>query len=121
MRNDVRCGFSVVKARDLDKIGTAGVISQIKERVGDSKVYISVDIDVLDPAFAPATGTPEPGGWSSRELLTILDGLNGLDIVGGDVVEVSPIYDTLGQTTALAAAEVVFSLIELMVENPVSN
>lgn len=53
MRNDVRCGFSAVKARDLDKIGTAGVISQIKERVGDSKVYISVDIDVLDPAFAP--------------------------------------------------------------------
>lgn len=53
MRNDVRCGFAVVKARDLDKIGTAGIISQIKERVGDSKVYISVDIDVLDPAFAP--------------------------------------------------------------------
>ncbi|KAI1760535.1 arginase [Hypoxylon sp. FL1150] len=121
MRNDIRCGFAIVKARDLDKIGTAGVISQIKERVGDSKVYISVDIDVLDPAFAPATGTPEPGGWSSRELLTILDGLNDLDIVGGDVVEVSPIYDTSGQTTALAAAEIVFSLIELMVDNPVRN
>ncbi|KAI1774795.1 arginase [Hypoxylon cercidicola] len=121
MRNDVRCGFSMVKARDLDKIGAAGVISQIKERVGDSKVYISVDIDVLDPAYAPATGTAEPGGWTSRELLTILDGLSGLDIVGGDVVEVAPIYDTAGQTTVLAAAEVVFSLIELMVDNPVSN
>ncbi|OTB04410.1 hypothetical protein M426DRAFT_320775 [Hypoxylon sp. CI-4A] len=121
MRNDVRCGFSVVKARDLDKVGAAGVISQIKDRVGDSKVYISVDIDVLDPAFAPATGTPEPGGWSSRELLTILDGLNGLDIVGADVVEVAPIYDTAGETTALAAAEVAFSLIELMVENPVKS
>ncbi|OTB19114.1 hypothetical protein K445DRAFT_313989 [Daldinia sp. EC12] len=119
MKNDVRCGFATVKARDLDRVGTAGVISQIKERVGDSKVYISVDIDVLDPAFAPATGTPEPGGWSSRELLTILDGLNGLDIIGGDVVEVAPIYDTAGQTTALAAAEIAFSLIELMVDNPV--
>ncbi|KAI8961963.1 arginase family protein [Daldinia sp. FL1419] len=119
MRNDVRCGFSTVRARDIDKIGTAGVISQIKDRVGDSKVYISVDIDVLDPAFAPATGTPEPGGWSSRELLTIIDGLNGLNIIGGDVVEVAPIYDTAGQTTALAAAEVVLSLIGLMVENPV--
>ncbi|KAI1103603.1 arginase [Jackrogersella minutella] len=118
VRNDVRCGFSTIKARDLDRVGTAGIISQIKERVGDSNVYISVDIDVLDPAFAPATGTPEPGGWSSRELLTILDGLNGLNIVGGDVVEVSPIYDTSAETTTLAAAEVVFSLIELMVENP---
>ncbi|KAI1464079.1 arginase family protein [Daldinia caldariorum] len=121
MKNDVRCGFSTVRARDVDKIGTTGVISQIKERVGDSKVYISVDIDVLDPAFAPATGTPEPGGWSSRELLTILDGLNGLDIIGGDVVEVAPIYDTVGQTTALAAAEIAFSLLELMVENPVKS
>ncbi|KAK6949302.1 hypothetical protein Daesc_009377 [Daldinia eschscholtzii] len=119
MKNDVRCGFATVKARDLDRIGASGVISQIKERVGDSKVYISVDIDVLDPAFAPATGTPEPGGWSSRELLTILDGLNGLDIIGGDVVEVAPIYDTAGQTTALAAAEIAFSLLELMVDNPV--
>ncbi|KAI1647610.1 arginase family protein [Daldinia loculata] len=121
MENDVRCGFDTIKARDLDKIGTAGVISQIKERVGDSRVYISVDIDVLDPAFAPATGTPELGGWSSRELLTILDGLDGLDIIGGDVVEVAPVYDTAGQTTTLAASEVVFSLISLMVENPVKS
>ncbi|KAI1378586.1 arginase family protein [Hypoxylon crocopeplum] len=121
MRNDIRCGFSMVKARDLDKVGVEGVVSRIKERVAGSKVYISVDIDVLDPSFAPATGTPEPGGWSSRELLTILDGLNGLDIIGADVVEVSPIYDSAGQTTALAAAEVVFSLIELMVENPVNR
>ncbi|KAL7620430.1 hypothetical protein AAE478_009425 [Parahypoxylon ruwenzoriense] len=121
MRNDIRCGFTAVRARDLDRIGAEGVVSRIKERVGDSKVYISVDIDVLDPAFAPATGTPEPGGWSSREVLTILDGLNGLDIVGADVVEVSPVYDTTGQTTALAAAEVVWSLIELMVENPVGS
>ncbi|KAK8075186.1 agmatinase- variant [Apiospora hydei] len=121
LRNDLRCGFAMVKARELDKIGAEGVIRRIKERVGGSKVYISVDIDVLDPAFAPATGTAEPGGWSTRELLTILDGLQGLHVVGADVVEVSPIYDNPGETTVLAAAEVALSLIELMVENPVKS
>ncbi|KAK8043613.1 agmatinase 1 [Apiospora rasikravindrae] len=121
MRNDLRCGFDMVKARELDKIGTAGVIRRIKDRVGGSRVYISVDIDVLDPAFAPATGTAEPGGWSTRELLTILDGLQGLHVVGADVVEVSPIYDNPGETTVLAAAEVALSLIELMVENSVKS
>ncbi|KAK6859775.1 arginase family protein [Apiospora arundinis] len=121
MRNDMRCGFAMVKARDLDKVGTEGIIKQIKDRVGDSKVYISVDIDVLDPAFAPATGTAEPGGWSTRELLTILDGLQGLHVVGADVVEVAPIYDNPGETTVLAAAEVALSLIDLMVENPVKS
>ncbi|KAK8009002.1 proclavaminate amidinohydrolase [Apiospora marii] len=121
LRNDLRCGFAMVKARDLDRIGAEGVIRQIKDRVGDSKVYISVDIDVLDPTFAPATGTAEPGGWSTRELLTILDGLQGLHVVGADVVEVAPIYDNPGETTVLAAAEVAQSLIELMVENPVKS
>ncbi|KAI1089880.1 arginase [Rostrohypoxylon terebratum] len=120
-RNDVRCGFEIIKARDIDKFGTAEIISQIKQRIGDSKVYISVDIDVLDPAYAPATGTAEPGGWTSRELLTILDGLNGLNVIGADVVEVAPVYDNVGETTVLAAAEVTFSLIELMVENPVTQ
>ncbi|KAK8072047.1 proclavaminate amidinohydrolase [Apiospora saccharicola] len=121
LRNDLRCGFAMVKARDLDRIGASGVIQQIKDRVGGSKVYISVDIDVLDPAFAPATGTAESGGWSTRELLTILDGLQGLHVVGADVVEVAPIYDNPGETTVLAAAEVALSLIELMVENPVKS
>ncbi|KAK1701779.1 arginase family-domain-containing protein [Colletotrichum lupini] len=119
LRNDVRCGFEIVTARDLDKLGAKGVISKLKERVGDSRVYISVDIDVLDPAFAPATGTAEPGGWSTRELLTILDGLEGLSIVGADVVEVAPAYDNNGETTVLAAAEIAYSLIDLMVVKPV--
>ncbi|KAF9876935.1 hypothetical protein CkaCkLH20_05781 [Colletotrichum karsti] len=121
LRNDVRCGFEIVTARDIDKIGINGVISRINERVGDSKVYISVDIDVLDPAYAPATGTAEPGGWSTRELLTILEGLEGLSIVGGDVVEVAPVYDNAGETTVLAAAEVAYTLIDLMVEKPVQS
>ncbi|ORY16950.1 arginase family-domain-containing protein [Clohesyomyces aquaticus] len=119
LRNDVRCGFEIVKARDIDRIGVAGIIDKLKNRVKHSKVYISVDIDVLDPAFAPATGTAEVGGWTTRELLSILDGLAGLQIVGADVVEVAPIYDNPGETTLLAAAEVVHSLLGLMVQIPV--
>ncbi|KAI1191605.1 arginase [Nemania serpens] len=121
IRNDERCGFARLTARDLDRLGTAGLVSRIRDRVSAGPVYVSVDIDVLDPAFAPATGTPEPGGWSTRELLAILDGLSGLEVVGADVVEVAPVYDTRGETTALAAAEVVWSLLELMVDTPVKN
>ncbi|KAH0538631.1 hypothetical protein FGG08_004768 [Glutinoglossum americanum] len=119
LRNDLRCGFEIVKARDLDRQGTAGVVKTLKERVGNSNVYISVDIDVLDPAFAPATGTPEVGGWSTRELLTIIDGLEGVKLIGADVVEVAPIYDDAGGITALAAAEIANSLLKLMVKTPV--
>ncbi|KIW01646.1 agmatinase [Verruconis gallopava] len=119
VRNDVRCGFDIIRARDIDRIGADGIIRRIKERVAGNKVYISVDIDVLDPAFAPATGTAEVGGWSTRELLTILDGLVGLEVVGADVVEVAPIYDNPGETTLLAAAEVAHSLLTLMVKQPV--
>ena len=82
-------------------------------------MYVSVDIDVLDPAYAPATGTAEVGGWTTRELLSILDGLEGVKVVGADVVEVAPIYDNPGETTVLAAAEVAHSLITLMVDTPV--
>jgi agmatinase len=119
LKNDRKCGFEMVTARDIDRLTPQGVIDKLKQRVGRSKVYISVDIDVLDPAFAPATGTAEVGGWSTRELLTILDGLTGLDVVGSDVVEVAPAYDNVGEPTTLAAAEVVMSLLQLMVDKPV--
>ncbi|KAL7906128.1 arginase family domain-containing protein [Trichoderma velutinum] len=119
MRNDRRCGFDTITARDVDTKGVKSIIDQIRQRVGETNVYISVDIDVLDPAFAPATGTPEPGGWSTRELTTILAGLEGLNIIGGDVVEVAPAYDNNGETTALAAVDVVQAIIELMVAQPV--
>ena len=121
LRNDVRCGFDMIKARDIDRIGVGGIIKQIKDRVAETSVYISVDIDVLDPAFAPATGTAEVGGWTTRELLSILEGLEGLNVVGADVVEVAPIYDNPGETTVLAAAEVVHSLLTLMVQKPVKS
>jgi agmatinase len=87
VRNDVRCGFEIVRARDIDRLGISGVIDTLKKRVAGSKIYISVDIDVLDPACAPATGTAEVGGWTTRELLSILDGLEGLEVVGADVGE----------------------------------
>lgn len=85
LHHDKACGFSIIKARDLDRIGTQGIIDKLKERVEGSRVYISVDIDVLDPAYAPATGTAEVGGWTTRELLTILDGLSDLEVIGADV------------------------------------
>ncbi|MCJ1421161.1 hypothetical protein MMC32_007523 [Xylographa parallela] len=119
LRNDIRCGFEIVRARDIDRIGVSGVIEKLKSRVGDTNVYISVDIDVLDPAFAPATGTSEVGGWSTRELLSILDGLKGMKIIGGDIVEVAPVYDSAGEITVLAAAEIAHSLLTLMVQRPV--
>lgn len=91
LKHDKACGFHILRARDLDKYGSAGFVERLKHRVQGTKVYISVDIDVLDPAYAPATGTAEPGGWTTRELLTILDALSGIELVGADVVEVAPV------------------------------
>jgi len=85
LEHDRACGFHIITARDLDKLGSGGVIQRLKERTAGTKVYISVDIDVLDPAYAPATGTAEVGGWTTRELLTILDGLSGMEVIGADV------------------------------------
>lgn len=95
------------------------MVKRLEGRVGSTNVAISVDIDVLDPAFAPATGTAEVGRWSTRELSSVLEGLEGINAVGVDVVEVAPIYDSPGETTVLAAAEIVHSLLTLMVQKPV--
>ncbi|KAI9891409.1 MAG: hypothetical protein M1814_002728 [Vezdaea aestivalis] len=119
IRNDLRCGFEIITARDLDLLGVQGIIKAIKARIGSNRVYLSLDIDVLDPAFAPGTGTAEVGGWTTRELLTILDGLEGLNLIGADVVEVSPIYDNAGEATTLAASQAIRSLLSLMVDQPV--
>ena len=93
--NDGDCGFMRVEAREIDEIGTEGIIKKIWDRVGKNHAYLSVDIDVLDPAYAPATGTPETGGWSTRELRTIIRGLDGMKLVGMDLVEVATPYDTV--------------------------
>ena len=106
-------GFSTIRASDFDKLGVDEVVGSVRERVGDSPVYVSVDIDVLDPAFAPGTGTPEMGGFTSRELLALLRGLPGEQIVGADVVELSPAYDH-AEITALAAATVAYEMMSVM-------
>lgn len=115
--NDGYCGFQIVEAREIDTIGTAGIIKRIKDRVGTTKpVYLSIDIDTLDPAFAPATGTPETGGWSTRELRTIIRGLEGINLVAADIVEVAPAYDTNAEHTTMAAADTLYEVMTLMVK-----
>ena len=99
-----------------DRIGIDGVINRIQTRVGDHPVYVSIDIDVLDPAFAPGTGTPEIGGMTSRELVAVLRALRTLRIVGADVVEVAPAYDN-GEVTAVAAANLAYELVTLMADD----
>jgi len=109
---DANFGFSVITCRDIDTLGAAGVLARIKERVGDAPVYVSVDIDVLDPAHAPGTGTPEAGGMSSRELLEVVRGLDGVNLVAVDVVEVSPAYDH-AEITSIAAANVTWEFLSV--------
>ena len=96
----------------------AHVIERIRERVGNQPLYLSIDIDVLDPCHAPGTGTPEIAGLSSRELVAILRGLQGLNLVGGDIVEVAPAYDH-AEITSLAAATVAYELVNLVACRPV--
>ena len=113
---DHEFGFQIIRCTDIDTMCIPAVVQSIKERIGDTPVYLSIDIDVLDPAYAPGTGTPEMGGLHSRELLRLLRGLNGLNIVGADVVEVAPAYDH-ADTTALAAATLVFEMMSLLTTN----
>ncbi|MFJ8855019.1 agmatinase [Streptomyces sp. NPDC102437] len=111
--DDASFGFRIIRAGDLDVLGIGGAVDIVRQRVGDAPVYLSIDIDVLDPAFAPGTGTPEMGGFTGRELLHLLRRLDGLNIIGGDVVETAPAYDN-AEITSLAAATVAFDLITLM-------
>lgn len=110
---DAGLGFATISTADVATEGVAAAVGRIRQRVGDRPVYVSIDIDVLDPAHAPATGTPEPGGLTSRELQLILRGLDGVRVVGADVVEVAPAYDH-AELTALAAANVVYELLGLL-------
>ncbi|CAE6481135.1 unnamed protein product, partial [Rhizoctonia solani] len=96
IQHDQQVGFSLITTDDIEELGTDGIIQAIKRRVSDKPVYISIDIDVVDPALAPATGTPEPGGWTTREIKRILRGLAGMNVIGADLVEVAPAYDTNG-------------------------
>ena len=113
LNNDEELGFKVVHCDEFQKEGLDHVASRIKERVGDNPMYLSIDIDVLDPAHAPGTGTPEIAGISSRELLGVLREFDGLNIISADVVEVSPAYDH-AELTSLAAATIVYEIINLL-------
>jgi len=113
LEDNAALGFHTLLARELEAAGVAGALELARVHLRPP-VYVSVDIDVLDPAYAPGTGTPEPGGLTSRELLAILRGLAGLDVVAADVVEVSPPYDPAG-VTAMAAAAAAYDLLGLLV------
>jgi agmatinase len=110
---DSDLGFRQIDTSAVAEQGTSEIATQVRQRVGDSPVYVSVDIDVLDPAHAPGTGTPEAGGLTARELLDLLRKLAGLPIVSADVVEVAPAYDH-AEITAIAAAHVVYELLGLI-------
>lgn len=113
LEDDERLGFTIVTTEYVEENGVPAALQRIRDRVGDKPLYISIDIDVLDPSHAPGTGTPEAGGLTSRELLRIIRGLSDLNIVGADVVEVAPAYDH-AQITAVAASHVVYELISAM-------
>jgi agmatinase len=106
-------GFTVIPSEELRALGPAGYAARVRERVGGRPVFLSFDVDFLDPAFAPGTGTPEIAGFSTAEAVAFLRALRGIRLAGCDVVEVSPPYDGPGAPTALAAANVVWELLAL--------
>jgi agmatinase len=116
LEDDAGLGFQIVRSDDYEVDGVRGAVERMRRRLDGGPVYVSVDIDVLDPAFAPGTGTPEAGGLTSRELLGTLRGLTGLDIVGADIVEVAPAYDH-AEITGIAAAHVAYELLSVLSVN----
>ena len=115
LEDDKRFGFGIVTSSDVYYQGVAEIVAKLRDRIGSRPLYVSVDIDVLDPAHAPGTGTPEAGGITSRELLEILRGLRGMNLVGADVVEVAPAYDH-AEITGVAASHVAYDLVTLMAD-----
>ena len=113
LEDDRRFGFGIVTSSDVYYQGVREVVDKLRQRLGNRPVYVSIDIDVLDPAHAPGTGTPEAGGMTSRELLEILRGFRGLNVIGADVVEVAPAYDH-AEITGVAAAHVAYDLVSLL-------
>jgi agmatinase len=106
-------GFELISTDEVREQGISETISRIRERIGESKAYVSFDVDFVDPAFAPGTGTPEVGGFTSREAQEFVRGLAGMNIGGCDVVEVYPAYDP-AQITAFLAANVAYELLSLI-------
>ncbi|KAL2428457.1 Guanidinobutyrase [Exophiala dermatitidis] len=117
-------GFELIEAHEIDELdtgGMSGIVERVRKVVGDTPVYLSIDIDVLDPSIAPATGTPESGGWTTREVKRFIKGLEGVKLVGADVVEVSPPYDTVAEVTSVAASDLLVDIMALMVKDSVGT
>lgn len=112
LTDDAGFGFTIVGAFDYEHRSAEEVAAQLAARLGDLPVYVSIDVDVMDPAHAPGTGTPEAGGLTSRELLATLRGMDGVRLVAADVVEVAPAYDH-AELTTVAASNVVYELLAL--------
>ena len=110
-------GMTVLHIEDVDRLGIAGVVEKARAVVGEGPTYISFDVDGLDPAYTPGTGTPEAGGLTPREAQAILHGLRGLDVIGGDVVEVAPQYDAT-TNTAMVGAQMLFEIFSLVTLSP---
>jgi len=113
LEDSIKLGYATIACTDYDRLGLSGVVDAMRGRLGDGPVYVSVDIDVIDPGMAPGTGTPEAGGLTSRELLATLRGLVGVDVVSADIVEVAPAYDH-AEITGIAAAHVGYELLCVM-------
>jgi agmatinase len=106
-------GFRVIPTDELRTLGPEGFGEAVRERAGDRPCFVSFDVDFLDPAYTPGTGTPEVGGFTTAEGIALVRALRGINLVGSDVVEVAPPYDSPGQPTALAAANVLWELLAL--------
>jgi agmatinase len=110
---DGQLGFHVISSIDIQDHGLAAALTRLGGRVGDTPIYVSIDIDVLDPAHAPGTGTPEAGGLTSRELLAFVRSFANVNLIGADIVEVAPAYDH-AEVTGIAAAHVAYELLSAM-------
>ncbi len=115
--NDAPLDFRILDAREVHASTPADIAARVRDIVGDNKVYLTFDIDCLDPSFAPGTGTPVCGGLSTHQALEIIRGLAGIDLVGMDVMEVAPAYD-VGEITSLAGATIAAELLCLFAANP---
>lgn len=109
------CGIRVIHMEEFNDLGVAGTLAEVRRVVGDEPTYVSFDVDVLDPAFAPGTGTPEIGGMTTLQAQHLIRGLRGLNLVGADVVEVSPPFD-FGGATALVGATMMFELLCILAD-----
>ncbi|MFN2167969.1 MAG: agmatinase [Anaerolineae bacterium] len=115
--NDEPMGFNILDARWVHRNGPEAVAEEVRRIVGDNKVYLTFDIDCLDPSYAPGTGTPVCGGLSTHQALEIVRGLSGVNLVGMDVVEVAPVYD-VGEITSLAGATLAAEFLCLFADSP---